>query len=28
MPPMLAAALPALIGGLSGFITLLFQEDG
>lgn len=28
MPPMLAAALPALIGGLGGFITLLYQEDG
>jgi lipopolysaccharide export system permease protein len=28
MPPMLAAALPALIGGLGGFLTLLFQEDG
>ena len=28
MPPMLAAALPALVGGLGGFITLLYQEDG
>jgi hypothetical protein len=28
MSPMLAAALPALVGGLGGFITLLYQEDG
>jgi lipopolysaccharide export system permease protein len=28
MPPMLAAALPALVGGLGGFLTLLYQEDG
>ena len=28
MPPMLAAALPALVGGLGGFVTLLYQEDG
>jgi lipopolysaccharide export system permease protein len=28
MSPMLAAALPALIGGLGGFLTLLYQEDG
>ncbi len=28
LPPMLAAALPALVGGLGGFLTLLYQEDG
>jgi lipopolysaccharide export system permease protein len=28
MPPMLAAALPALVGGLGGFVALLYQEDG
>jgi len=26
--PMLAAALPATIGGLTGFLALLYQEDG
>ena len=28
MAPMLAAALPAGIGGLTGFVALLYQEDG
>jgi lipopolysaccharide export system permease protein len=28
IPPMLAAALPALIGGIGGFVALLYQEDG
>jgi len=28
MPPLAAAALPAAIGGLTGLIALLYQEDG
>ena len=28
MPPVAAAALPPLVGGLTGLITLLYQEDG
>jgi lipopolysaccharide export system permease protein len=28
MPPLAAAALPALFGGLTGLVTLLYQEDG
>src|SRR5262249_26330624 len=28
MAPLLAAALPAVLGGLTGFIALLYQEDG
>ena len=28
MPPMVAAGLPPLVGGLTGLITLLYQEDG
>ncbi len=28
MPPMAAAGLPAAMGGLTGLITLLYQEDG
>lgn len=28
MAPVLAAALPALLGGLTGLVTLLYQEDG
>ncbi len=28
MPPLAAAALPALLGGLTGVLTLLIQEDG
>jgi lipopolysaccharide export system permease protein len=28
MPPVVAAALPPLVGGLTGLITLLYQEDG
>ena len=28
MHPMLAAWLPAVVGGLTGFLTLLYQEDG
>jgi lipopolysaccharide export system permease protein len=28
MPPLAAAALPALLGGITGVMTLLYQEDG
>jgi lipopolysaccharide export system permease protein len=28
MPPIVAAALPVLFGGLTGVVTLLYQEDG
>ena len=28
MPPLMAAGLPVLFGGLTGVLTLLFQEDG
>jgi lipopolysaccharide export system permease protein len=28
MPPLAAAALPALFGGVTGLVTLLYQEDG
>jgi lipopolysaccharide export system permease protein len=28
MPPVMAAWLPVLIGGLVGFVVLLHQEDG
>ncbi len=28
MSPMAAAGLPALVGGLTGLTTLLYQEDG
>jgi lipopolysaccharide export system permease protein len=28
MPPVVAAGLPVLFGGLTGVVTLLFQEDG
>jgi lipopolysaccharide export system permease protein len=28
MPPLAAAALPALLGGVTGLMTLLIQEDG
>jgi lipopolysaccharide export system permease protein len=28
MPPLAAAALPALFGGVTGVVTLLYQEDG
>jgi len=28
MAPMLAAALPATVGGVTGFLALLYQEDG
>jgi lipopolysaccharide export system permease protein len=28
MPPLVAAGLPALVGGLAGLTTLLYQEDG
>jgi len=28
MPPLMAAALPPLVGGLTGLMTLLYQEDG
>jgi lipopolysaccharide export system permease protein len=28
MPPLLAAVLPPLAGGLTGLLTLLYQEDG
>jgi lipopolysaccharide export system permease protein len=28
MPPLAAATLPALLGGVTGLVTLLYQEDG
>jgi lipopolysaccharide export system permease protein len=28
MPPLLAASLPALFGGVTGLVALLYQEDG
>jgi hypothetical protein len=28
MAPMAAAALPAALGGLTGLVALLYQEDG
>ena len=28
LPPLVAAALPPLLGGIGGFLTLLYQEDG
>ncbi|HEY6259410.1 MAG TPA: LPS export ABC transporter permease LptG [Xanthobacteraceae bacterium] len=28
MPPLVAAALPALFGGVTGLVALLYQEDG
>ena len=28
MPPLAAAGLPALVGGLTGLTALLYQEDG
>ena len=28
MAPLLGAALPTLAGGLTGFLALLYQEDG
>ena len=28
MPPLAAASLPALFGGVTGLLTLLYQEDG
>src|SRR5260370_13171456 len=28
MPPLAAATLPALFGGITGLVTLLYQEDG
>jgi lipopolysaccharide export system permease protein len=28
MPPLIAAALPATLGGVGGFLALLYQEDG
>jgi lipopolysaccharide export system permease protein len=28
LPPLAAAALPPLLGGIGGFLTLLYQEDG
>ncbi len=28
MPPLLAAWIPVLVGGLTGFVALLYQEDG
>ena len=28
MPPMVAAWLPAVVGGMTGFVALLYQEDG
>jgi hypothetical protein len=28
MAPSLAAWIPVIVGGLTGFVVLLFQEDG
>jgi lipopolysaccharide export system permease protein len=28
MPPVAAAWLPVIIGGLTGLVALLYQEDG
>jgi lipopolysaccharide export system permease protein len=28
LPPLVAAWLPAFVGGLTGFVALLYQEDG
>jgi lipopolysaccharide export system permease protein len=28
LPPLVAATLPPLLGGIGGFLTLLYQEDG
>jgi lipopolysaccharide export system permease protein len=28
MPPVLAAWIPVFVGGLTGFVVLLYQEDG
>jgi lipopolysaccharide export system permease protein len=28
MPPVMAAWIPVLVGGLTGFVALLYQEDG
>ena len=28
MPPVAAAWIPVVVGGLTGFVALLFQEDG
>jgi hypothetical protein len=28
MPPLAAATLPALFGGVTGLVTLMYQEDG
>jgi lipopolysaccharide export system permease protein len=28
MPPLVAASLPPFLGGVTGLIALLYQEDG
>jgi lipopolysaccharide export system permease protein len=28
LPPLIAASIPVLVGGLTGFLALLYQEDG
>jgi lipopolysaccharide export system permease protein len=28
LPPMIAAWMPAAIGAMTGFVALLYQEDG
>ncbi len=28
MPPLVAATLPVLLGGVTGLVTLMYQEDG
>jgi lipopolysaccharide export system permease protein len=28
IPPVMAAWIPVLVGGLTGFVALLYQEDG
>jgi lipopolysaccharide export system permease protein len=28
IPPVVAAWIPVLVGGLTGFVALLYQEDG
>ena len=28
LPPMIAAWMPAVIGAMTGFVALLYQEDG
>jgi lipopolysaccharide export system permease protein len=28
LPPLAAAWIPVMVGGLTGFVVLLYQEDG